>query len=147
VRILRLLPPPPAIQLTWSKPWGQPFCCGADRVLRRTSRPPRSYNTPARSCARRALREDLGAYAGGLPARSGFFPTPMPGPNFLPEAPQLRFLSASKCQCGPRRTASATRFVGLIAEGVADLGIVASTVDASRTARPFRFARTVSYWS
>src|SRR6185312_8239792 len=80
----------------------------------------------ARAILRQAerLREDLGAYAGGL-------------------AGQIRVLSNPNVSVDLEERLS-DEIVGLIAEGVADLGIVAATVDASTLETyPFRKDRFV----
>ena len=85
----------------------------------------------ARSILRQAerLREDLGAYAGGLAGQIRVFSNTNALTEFLPEA-LSSFLSAHPNVSVDLEERLSDEIVGLIAEGVADLGIIAGTVDA-----------------
>src|SRR5207244_11147232 len=89
------------------------------------------------------LREDLGAYAGGLAGQIRVLSNTNGLTEFLPEA-LSSFLSAHPNVSIDLEERLSDEIVGLIAEGVADLGIVASTVDVSALETyPFRNDRFV----
>jgi DNA-binding transcriptional LysR family regulator len=89
------------------------------------------------------LREDLGAYAGGLAGQIRVFSNTNALTEFLPEA-LSSFLAAHPNVSVDLEERLSDEIVGLIAEGVADLGIVASTVDTSALETyPFRTDRFV----
>ena len=99
----------------------------------------------ARAILRQAerLREDLGAYAGGLAGQIRVLSNTNALTEFLPEA-LSSFLAAHPNVSVDLEERLSDEIVGLIAEGVADLGIVAGTVDASALATyPFRKDRFV----
>src|SRR3974390_2369520 len=99
----------------------------------------------ARTILRQAerLQEDLGAYAGGLAGQIRVFSNTNALTEFLPEA-LSSFLAAHPNVSVDLEERLSDEIVGLIAEGVADLGIVAGTVDASALATyPFRKDRFV----
>ena len=99
----------------------------------------------ARTILRQAerLREDLGAYAGGLAGQIRVLSNTNALTEFLPEA-LSSFLSAHPHVSVDLEERLSDEIVGLIAEGVADLGIIASTVDAGSLATfPFRRDRFV----
>src|ERR1700680_4623143 len=83
----------------------------------------------ARAILRQAerLREDLGAYAGGLAGQIRVLSNTN-AQEFLPEA-LSSFLSAHPQVSVDLEERLSDEIVGLIAEGVGDLGIVAATVD------------------
>jgi DNA-binding transcriptional LysR family regulator len=84
----------------------------------------------ARTILREAerLREDLGAYAGGLAGQIRVLSNTNALTEFLPEALSA-FLSAHPNVSIDLEERLSDEIVGLIAEGVGDLGIVAGTVD------------------
>src|SRR4029079_12983960 len=90
------------------------------------------------------LREDLGAYAGGQAGQVRVLSNTNALTEFLPD-------TLSSC-LAPHPNVSvdleerlSDEIVGLIAEGVADIGIVAGTVDPGRlTTYPFRTDRFVA---
>ena len=89
------------------------------------------------------LREDLGAYAGGLAGQIRVLSNTNALTEFLPEA-LSSFLAAHPNVSVDLEERLSDEIVGLIAEGVADLGIVAGTVDASALKTyPFRKDRFV----
>jgi len=89
------------------------------------------------------LREDLGAYAGGLGGQVRVLSNTNALTEFLPEA-LSSFLSTHPNVSVDLEERLSDEIVGLIAEGVADLGIVAATVDASTLETyPFRRDRFV----
>jgi len=99
----------------------------------------------ARAILRQAerLREDLGAYAGGLAGQVRVLSNTNALTEFLPEA-LSSFLAAHPHVSVDLEERLSDEIVGLIAEGVADLGIVAGTVDASALKTyPFRKDRFV----
>src|SRR5438309_11015961 len=99
----------------------------------------------ARAILRQAerLREDLGAYAGGLAGQIRVLSNTNALTEFLPEA-LSSFLSTHPNVSVDLEERLSDEIVGLIAEGGADLGIVAGTVDAGRlTTYPFRSDRFV----
>jgi DNA-binding transcriptional LysR family regulator len=83
------------------------------------------------------LREDLGAYAGGLAGQIKVLSNTNALTEFLPEA-LSSFLSAHPHVSVDLEERLSDEIVGLIAEGVGDIGIVAGTVDAGQlTIYPF----------
>src|SRR5436309_13567752 len=89
------------------------------------------------------LREDLGAYAGGLAGQIRMLSNTNALTEFLPEA-LSSFLASHPHVSVDLEERLSDEIVGLIAEGVADLGIVAATVDASALETfPFRKDRFV----
>ena len=89
------------------------------------------------------LREDLGAYAGGLAGQVRVLSNTNALTEFLPEA-LSSFLAAHPNVSIDLEERLSDEIVGLIAEGVGDIGIVAGTVDAGRlTTYPFRSDRFV----
>jgi DNA-binding transcriptional LysR family regulator len=99
----------------------------------------------ARTILRQAerLREDLGAYGGGLAGQIRVFSNTNALTEFLPEA-LSSFLSSHPNVSVDLEERLSDEIVGLVAEGVADLGIVAATVDVSSLATyPFRKDRFV----
>src|SRR5882762_5518866 len=86
----------------------------------------------ARAILRQAerLREDLGAYAGGQAGQIRLLSNTNALTEFLPEA-LSSFLAAHPHVSVDLEERLSDEIVGLIAEGVGDLGIVAGTVDAS----------------
>src|SRR3989442_6676008 len=99
----------------------------------------------ARSILRQAerLHEDLGAYAGGLAGQIRVLSNTNALTEFLPEA-LSPFLAAHPHVSVDLEERLSDEIVGLIAEGVGDLGIVAGTVDASALETyPFRKDRFV----
>ena len=98
----------------------------------------------ARSILRQSerLREDLGAYAGGLAGQIRVLSNTN-AQEFLPEA-LSSFLAAHPHVSVDLEERLSDEVVGLIAEGVGDLGIVAATVDVSTLETyPFRKDRFV----
>jgi DNA-binding transcriptional LysR family regulator len=90
-----------------------------------------------------SLREDLGAYAGGLAGQIRVLSNTNALTEFLPEA-LSSFLAAHPNVSVDLQERLSDEIVGLIAEGVADLGIVAGTVDVSALETyPFRKDRFV----
>src|SRR5438045_3909056 len=99
----------------------------------------------ARSMLRQAerLREDLAAYAGGLAGQIRVLSNTNALTEFLPEA-LSSFLAAHPHVSIDLEERLSDEIVGMIAEGVADLGIVAATVDVSTLETyPFRKDRFV----
>jgi DNA-binding transcriptional LysR family regulator len=99
----------------------------------------------ARAILRQAerLREDLGAYGGGLAGQIRVLSNTNALTEFLPEA-LSSFLSTHPHVSVDLEERLSDEIVGLIAEGVADLGIVAATVDvAPLQTYPFRKDRFV----
>src|SRR6266850_3959665 len=99
----------------------------------------------ARSILRQAerLREDLGAYSGGLAGQIRVLSNTNALTEFLPET-LSSFLAAHPNVSVDLEERLSDEIVGLIAEGVGDIGIVAGTVDAGRlTTYPFRSDRFV----
>src|SRR6201999_924358 len=89
------------------------------------------------------LREDLGAYAGGLAGQIRVLSNTNALTEFLPEA-LGSFRAAHPHVSIDLEERLSDEIVGAIAEGVADLGIVAGTVDASTLETyPFRKDRFV----
>jgi DNA-binding transcriptional LysR family regulator len=89
------------------------------------------------------LREDLGAYAGGIAGQVRVLSNTNALTEFLPEA-LSSFLAAHPNVSVDLEERLSDEIVGLIAEGVGDIGIVAGTVDAGRlTTYPFRTDRFV----
>jgi molybdate transport repressor ModE-like protein len=95
----------------------------------------------ARTILRQAerLHEDLGAYGGGLAGQIRVLSNTNALTEFLPEA-LSSFLAAHPNVSVDLEERLSDEIVGLIAEGVADLGIVAGTVDAG-TLETFPFRR------
>jgi DNA-binding transcriptional LysR family regulator len=99
----------------------------------------------ARTLLRQAerLREDLGAYGGGLAGQIRVFSNTNALTEFLPEA-LGSFLTAHPHVSVDLEERLSDEIVGLVAEGVADIGIVAGTVDlSSLVTYPFRKDRFV----
>jgi len=99
----------------------------------------------ARAILRQAerLHEDLGAYGGGLAGQIRVLSNTNALTEFLPEA-LISFLAAHPNVSVDLEERLSDEIVGLIAEGVADLGIVAGTVDAGALETyPFRRDRFV----
>ena len=99
----------------------------------------------ARAILRQAerLHEDLGAYGGGLAGQIRVLSNTNALTEFLPEA-LSSFLSAHPNVSVDLEERLSDEIVGLIAEGVADIGIVAGTVDAGGLGTfPFRRDRFV----
>ena len=89
------------------------------------------------------LREDLGAFAGGRAGQVRVLSNTNALTEFLPEALSA-FLAAHPHVSVDLEERLSDEIVGLIAEGVGDIGIVAGTVDAGRlTTYPFRSDRFV----
>lgn len=89
------------------------------------------------------LREDLGAFAGGLSGEVRLLANTNALTEFLPEA-LSSFLAAHPHVSVDLEERLSDEIVGLIAEGVADIGIVAGTVDVGALrAFPFRSDRFV----
>jgi DNA-binding transcriptional LysR family regulator len=89
------------------------------------------------------LREDLGAYAGGVAGQVRVLSNTNALTEFLPETLSA-FLAAHPHVSIDIEERLSDEIVGLVAEGVADIGIVAGTVDAGRlTTYPFRSDRFV----
>ncbi len=95
----------------------------------------------ARAILRQAelLHEDLGAYSGGLAGQIRVLSNTNALTEFLPEA-LSSFLSSHPSVSVDLEERLSDEIVGLIAEGAADLGIVAGTVDA-RTLETYPFRR------
>jgi DNA-binding transcriptional LysR family regulator len=95
----------------------------------------------ARAILRQAerLHEDLGAYGGGLAGQIRLLSNTNALTEFLPEA-LSSFLAAHPNVSVDLEERLSDEIVGMIAEGVADLGIVAGTVDA-RTLETYPFRR------
>jgi DNA-binding transcriptional LysR family regulator len=99
----------------------------------------------ARTILRQAesLREDLGAYAGGAAGQIRVLSNTNALTEFLPEA-LSSFLAAHPNVSVDLQERLSDEIVGLIAEGTADIGIVAGTVDVSALETyPFRRDRFV----
>ena len=89
------------------------------------------------------LREDLGVYAAGLTGQVRLLSNTNALTEFLPET-LSSFLNAHPHVSVDLEERLSDEIVGLIAEGVGDIGIVAGTVDAGRlTTYPFRSDRFV----
>jgi DNA-binding transcriptional LysR family regulator len=89
------------------------------------------------------MREDLGAYAGGLAGQIHVLSNTNALTEFLPEA-LSSFLTTHPNVSVDLEERLSDEIVGLIAEGVADLGIVAGTVDPGMLETyPFRRDRFV----
>lgn len=89
------------------------------------------------------LREDLGAYAGGLAGQVRVLSNTNALTEFLPET-LSSFLAAHPNVSVDLEERLSDEIVGLIAEGVGDIGVVAGTVDAGGlTTYPFRTDRFV----
>lgn len=99
----------------------------------------------ARAILRQAerLHEDLGAYSGGLAGQIRLLSNTNALTEFLPEA-LSSFLAEHPTISVDLEERLSDEIVGLIAEGVADLGVVAGTVDAGGLETyPFRSDRFV----
>jgi DNA-binding transcriptional LysR family regulator len=99
----------------------------------------------ARAILRQAerLHEDLGAYGGGLAGQIRVLSNTNALTEFLPEA-LSSFLSAHPTVSVDLEERLSDEIVGLVAEGVADLGVIAGTVDAGALETyPFRRDRFV----
>ncbi|MDO8377754.1 LysR substrate-binding domain-containing protein [Phenylobacterium sp.] len=89
------------------------------------------------------LREDLGAFAGGLTGEVRLLANTNASTEFLPEA-LGRFLTDNPKVRVDLEERLSDEIVGLIAEGVGDIGIVAGTVDVGGLETfPFRSDRFV----
>ncbi len=89
------------------------------------------------------LREDLGGYAGGQAGQVRVLSNTNALTEFLPET-LSSFLATHPHVSVDLEERLSDEIVGLIAEGVADIGIVAGTVDPGRlTTYPFRTDRFV----
>src|ERR1700754_1193385 len=89
------------------------------------------------------LREDLGAYAGGLAGQVRVLSNTNALTEFLPEALST-FLTVHPNVNVDLEERLSDEIVGLIAEGVGDIGIIAGTVDPGKlTTYPFRSDRFV----
>jgi DNA-binding transcriptional LysR family regulator len=89
------------------------------------------------------LREDLGAYAGGLSGEVRLLANTNASTEFLPEALGAFLAQNPKVRVDLEERLS-DEIVGLIAEGVGDIGIVAGTVDiGGLETYPFRSDRFV----
>lgn len=89
------------------------------------------------------LREDLGAYSGGFFSQVRILSNTNALTEFLPDV-LSSFLAAHPHVSIDLEERLSDEIVGLIAEGVGDIGIVAGTVDTSRLATfPFRSDRFV----
>jgi DNA-binding transcriptional LysR family regulator len=89
------------------------------------------------------LREDLGAYAGGLAGQVRVLSNTNALTEFLPEA-LSSFLAGHPHVSVDLEERLSDEIVGLIAEGVGDIGIVAGTVDTGNLKTfPFRTDRFV----
>jgi DNA-binding transcriptional LysR family regulator len=89
------------------------------------------------------LREDLGAYAGGLAGQVKLLSNTNALTEFLPEALGA-FLAEHPQVSVDLEERLSDEIVGLIAEGIGDVGIVAGTVDTGRLETfPFRSDRFV----
>jgi DNA-binding transcriptional LysR family regulator len=89
------------------------------------------------------LREDLATYAGGLAGQVRVLSNTNALTEFLPEALST-FLTAHPNVNVDLEERLSDEIVGLIAEGVGDIGIIAGTVDPGRlTTYPFRSDRFV----
>src|SRR4029077_17734949 len=137
--------------------------CSACRCSRAAARASRRRKPAARSCrtsapqagrpllqhARTILRqaerlhEDLGAYGGGFAGQIRVLSNTNALTEFLPE-PLSSVLAAHPSVSVDLKERLSDEIVGLIAEGVADLGVVAGTVDAGALETyPFRRDRFV----
>src|SRR5215212_9343903 len=89
------------------------------------------------------LREDLGVYSGGLTGQVRLLANTNASTEFLPEALGA-FLARRPHVSIDLEERLSDEIVGLVAEGVADIGIVAGTVDVGALAAyPFRTDRFV----
>src|SRR5215213_110455 len=105
----------------------------------------RTLLTHARTMLEQAerLREDLGAYAGGLAGQVRVLSNTNALTEFLPEALSAFLASHPQVSVDLEERLS-DEIVGLIAEGVGDVGIVAGTVDTGALeTHPFRSDRFV----
>ena len=89
------------------------------------------------------MREDLGAYSGGLAGQISLLSNTNALTEFLPEALSAFLASHHHISIDLEERLS-DEIVAMIAEGVADIGIISSTVDSGRlTTYPFRNDRFV----
>jgi DNA-binding transcriptional LysR family regulator len=89
------------------------------------------------------LKEDLGSFAGGLAGQIRILSNTNALTEFLPEALSA-FLAGHPQVSIDLEERLSDEIVGLVAEGVGDIGIVAGTVDTGRLATyPFRSDRFV----
>lgn len=89
------------------------------------------------------LREDLGAYSGGFFSQVRILSNTNALTEFLPDV-LSSFLAAHPHVSVDLEERLSDEIVGMVAEGVADIGIVAGTVDTSRLVTfPFRSDRFV----
>jgi DNA-binding transcriptional LysR family regulator len=89
------------------------------------------------------LREDLGAYAGGIAGQITILSNTNALTEFLPES-LSSFLTAHRNVSIDLEERLSDEIVDLIADGAADIGIIAGTVDAGRLVTyPFRSDRFV----
>jgi DNA-binding transcriptional LysR family regulator len=89
------------------------------------------------------MREDLGVYAGGFAGQITLLSNTNALTEFLPEALSA-FLTAHRNISIDLEERLSDEIVDLLAEGVADIGIIAGTVDAGRLMTyPFRSDRFV----
>jgi DNA-binding transcriptional LysR family regulator len=89
------------------------------------------------------LREDLGAYAGGIAGQITILSNTNALTEFLPES-LSSFLTAHRNVSIDLEERLSDEIVDLIADSAADIGIIAGTVDAGRlTTYPFRSDRFV----
>ena len=87
------------------------------------------------------MREDLGAYAGGMAGQVRVMSNTNAMTEFLPET-LSSFLAAHPNVSVDLEEHLSDEIVGMIAEGVGDIGVVAGTVDPGRlTTYPFRTDR------
>ena len=124
---------------TWRRRWARRCWCAARHGVTPTQAG-RTLLQHARTMLAQAerLREDLGAYAGGLAGQVRVLSNTNALTEFLPEA-LSSFLAAHPNVSVDLEERLSDEIVGLIAEGVGDIGIVAGTVDAGRlTTYPFR---------
>ena len=123
-------PPPRPASATWSRRWARRCWCAARQGVTPTQAG-RTLLQHARTMLAQAerLREDLGAYAGGLAGQVRVLSNTNALTEFLPEA-LSSFLAAHPNVSVDLEERLSDEIVGLIAEGVGDIGIVAGTVDA-----------------
>ena len=123
-------PPPRPASATWRRRSARRCWSAAARASRRPRPAARCCSTPAPCCEQaERLREDLGAYAGGLAGQVRVLSNTNALTEFLPEA-LSSFLAAHPHVSVDLEERLSDEIVGLIAEGVGDIGIVAGTVDA-----------------
>ena len=142
-RTLRWPPHRPA-SATWKRRCGVPLLTRGRQGVTPTQAG-RTLLQHARAILRQAeqLHEDLGAYGSGLAGQIRVLSNTNALTEFLPEA-LSSFLAAHPNVSVDLEERLSDEIVGLIAEGVADLGIVAGTVDArALETYPFRRDRFV----